>query len=115
MFGGFGRKSGFQPAANTVSRDGIADFLGDREAETGAALFPCGSGTFPHLDQERGRRCAPATAYGQKFGARFQGSQRRNSSLLRCARHIEERTATNCAHRDGGSWQSDRRDCSIYS
>jgi len=56
MFTGFGRKSSFQPATNTVSRNGIADFLGDREAEACTALVSCRRGAFPHLDQERGRR-----------------------------------------------------------
>jgi hypothetical protein len=82
MFVRFGQKGGFQPAANAVSRDGIADFLGDREAEARAALSLGRLGAFPHLNQERGRRRTPAATYGQKLGARFQGSQRRNSSLL---------------------------------
>jgi len=115
MFTGFGRKSSFQPATNTVSRNGIADFLGDREAEACAALVSCRRGAFPHLDQERGRRRAPATAYGQKFGARFQGSQRRNSNLQRWARNLESGPRQIAPSAKAARGQPDRGDCSIYS
>lgn len=81
-----GCERSFEPPADAIPRDGVADFLGDCEAEPWAdgVAGPAGrtcSGTFPHLDEKRRRRLTPAAANSEKFGTRLESWQDRNDSL----------------------------------
>lgn len=78
----FRRKSGLQPSANAVPRNGVSYFLRNREAEArpGLTAGRCAH-PFSHFDQKCRRRRAPAAAYSEKFGTRLERWQNRNDSL----------------------------------
>jgi hypothetical protein len=78
----FRRKSGLQPSANAVPRNGVSYFLCNREAEARPSLTAgrCAR-PFSHFDQKCRRRRAPAAAYSEKFGTRLERWQDRNDSL----------------------------------
>ena len=78
----FRREGGFQPAANSVPRNGIPYFLRNREAEPRPhATAGRRARAFSHFDQKCRRRRAPAAAYSEKFGTRLERWQDRNDSL----------------------------------
>jgi hypothetical protein len=80
-----GRERSFETAPDTISRDSVAEFFRDREAEArtgdGAGARRRRRGAFAHLNEERRRRLTSAAADSEKLGSRLEGWQNGNSSL----------------------------------